>query len=202
MNRIITAIFLLFITFSAYSDNSVPEGLSDYITKLVSEASGTLNDPNLTQDVKIAKARSLISNNLDFEWMANYTLGRQGRKDLSPEQTKEFISVYSKYVTKAYTDLIKDYKGEQPKITGVRQSGSTSTDFIVTMNIVSNTGQEPIRVEYLVRQIKNGGKNTFKVSDIVTEGVSLISAQQQEFTNTLQTEGFDKLVENLKKHSS
>ncbi|MCC8369666.1 MAG: ABC transporter substrate-binding protein [Rickettsia endosymbiont of Oxypoda opaca] len=202
MNRIITAIFLLFITFSAYSDNSVPEGLSDYITKLVSEASSTLNDPNLTQDVKIAKARSLISSNLDFEWMANYTLGRQGRKGLSPEQTKEFISVYSKYVTKAYTDLIKDYKGEQPKITGVRQSGSTSTDFIVTMNIVSNTGQEPIRVEYLVRQIKNGGKNTFKVSDIVTEGVSLISAQQQEFTNTLQTEGFDKLVENLKKHSS
>ncbi|WP_341793185.1 MULTISPECIES: ABC transporter substrate-binding protein [unclassified Rickettsia] len=201
MNRIITAIFLLFTTFSAYSDNSAPEGLNDYITKLVSEASGTLNDPNLTQDVKIAKARSLISNNLDFEWMANYTLGRQGRQDLSPEQTKEFVGVYSKYVTKAYTDLIKDYKGEQPKIIGVRQSGSTSTDFIVTMNIVSNTGQEPIRVEYLVRQIKNGGKDTFKVSDIVTEGVSLISAQQQEFTNTLQNEGFDKLIENLKKHS-
>ncbi|MFY9589423.1 MlaC/ttg2D family ABC transporter substrate-binding protein [Rickettsia endosymbiont of Halotydeus destructor] len=198
MKKIITGIFLLCISFAAYSlDNTVPAGLNEYITKLTQDASAILNNPNLTQKAKIAKAQNLMKNNLDFDWMAHYTIGRIGRQTLSPGQIKKFVGVYSEYVTKAYTDLIKDYKGEQPKITGVR-SGPNPTDFIVTMKIINNKGQEPITVEYLIHEIKKG---IFKVANITTEGISLINAQQEEFTNTLQNEGFDKLVENLQKHS-
>jgi phospholipid transport system substrate-binding protein len=198
MKKVITGIFLLCISFAAYSaDNTLSAGLKEYITKLTQDASGILSDPKLSQDTKIAKARSLISNNLDFDWMARYTLGRIGRQTLSEKQIEKFVGVYSEYVTKAYTDLIKDYKGEQPKITGVR-SGPNPTDFIVTMKIINNNGQEPITVEYLIHEIKKG---TFKVANITPERVSLINAQEQEFTNTLQNAGFDQLIKNLEKHS-
>ncbi|MCZ6901848.1 MAG: phospholipid-binding protein MlaC [Rickettsia endosymbiont of Ixodes persulcatus] len=199
MQKIITGLFLLVITFSAYSNEKVPAGLNDYVTNLVNEASITLNNSRLSQEAKISKARELMYNNLDFNWMARYTLGRNGVKTLSNEQIGEFTKIYSKYVTKAYTDLIKDYKGEKPKIVGVR--ALNSTDFMVAMNIISNKGQDPIKVEYLVREMKKDGKDIFKVSDIITEGVSLIGAQQDEFTNTLKNEGFDQLIQNLQSRS-
>ncbi|AFE48918.1 MlaC/ttg2D family ABC transporter substrate-binding protein [Rickettsia prowazekii] len=199
MQKIITGLFLLAITFSSYSTEKVPSGLHDYVTNLVKDASSILNDSKLSERVKISKARELMSQNLDFEWMAKYTLGRNGIKTLSGLQIQEFIKVYSKYVTKSYTDLIKDYKGEHPKIVGVRPL--SSTDFLVAMNIISNKEQDPIKVEYLVREMKGNGKDFFKISDIITEGISLIGAQQDEFTETLKNQGFEVLIQKLENHS-
>ncbi|MFP3012353.1 MAG: ABC transporter substrate-binding protein [Rickettsia sp.] len=199
MQKIITGLFLLVMTFFAYSSEKVPAGLNDYVTNLVNEASSILNDSKLSERVKIAKARELMSQNLDFDWMAKYTLGRNGIKTLSGGQVQEFIKVYSKYVTKSYTDLIKDYKGEQPKIVGV--CPLSSTDFMVAMNIVSNKEQDPIKVAYLVREMKGNGKDIFKVSDIIMEGVSLIGAQQDEFTDTLKNQGFEALIQKLESRS-
>ncbi|MGI4752631.1 MAG: MlaC/ttg2D family ABC transporter substrate-binding protein [Janthinobacterium lividum] len=194
MQKIITGLFLLIFTFSSYADDNAPAGLNDYVTNLVNEASTTLNNPNLSQDAKVTKARELMHNNLDFDWMARYTLGRNGVQTLSKEQIAKFTEVYSKYVTKAYTDLIKDYKGEKPQVTGVRVL--SPKDSMVSMNI-NNKGQD-IKVEYLVRKMENG---KFKVSDVITEGVSLIGAQQQDFTSTLKDQGFDALVQSLQSRS-
>ncbi|ARD86086.1 toluene ABC transporter substrate-binding protein [Rickettsia bellii] len=194
MQKIINSLFLLIFTFSSYADDNAPAGLKDYVTNLVNEASTTLNNPNLSQDAKVAKARELMHNNLDFDWMARYTLGRNGVQTLSKEQIAKFTEVYSKYVTKAYTDLIKDYKGEKPQVTGVHVL--SPKDSMVSMNI-NNKGQD-IKVEYLVHKMENG---KFKVSDVITEGVSLIGAQQQDFTSTLKDQGFDALVQSLQSRS-
>lgn len=191
MQKVITSLFLLIFTFSSYADDNAPAGLNNYVTNLVNEASTTLNNPNLSQDAKVAKARELMHNNLDFNWMARYTLGHNGVQTLSKEQIEKFTEVYSKYVTKAYTDLIKDYKVEKPQVTGVRIL--SPKDSMVAMN-VNNKGQD-IKVEYLVRKMENG---KFKVSDVITEGVSLIGAQQEDFTSILKNQGFDALVESLK----
>lgn len=72
---------------------------------------------------------------------------------------------------------------------------------MVAMNIVSNKEQDPIKVEYLVREMKGNGKDVFKVSDIITEGVSLIGAQQDEFTDTLKNQGFEALIQKLESRS-
>ena len=66
MKKIISGLFFLIMTFSAYAGEDVPAGLNDYVTNLVNEASTTLNNPNLSQDAKIAKARELLKNNLDL----------------------------------------------------------------------------------------------------------------------------------------
>jgi len=173
--------------------------LNDYVTNLVNEVSTTLNSSKLSQEAKISQARELMYNNLDFNWMAKYTLGRNAVNTLSDEQIEKFTKVYSKYVTKAYTDLIKDYKGEQPKIVGVRTL--SSTDFMVAMNIVSNKEQDPIKVEYLVRKMKKDGKDVFKVSDIITEGVGLLEVQRNDFGDILKNQDINALIQNLKSRS-
>jgi len=196
MQKIITGLFLLIMTFSAYAGNDVPAGLNDYVTNLVNDASTTLNNSSLSQDAKIAKARELLHNNLDFDRMAKGALGRNIKAlSISKEQIKEFTEVYSKYVTKAYTDLIKDYKGEQPQITGVRTINSN--EFIVDMNIINKKGQDPIKVQYYVRKIGN----SFKVFDVITSGISIVGAQREDFDSTLKNQGFDALIQNLKNRS-
>ncbi|MGX6960615.1 MAG: phospholipid-binding protein MlaC [Rickettsia endosymbiont of Pentastiridius leporinus] len=199
MQKIITGLFLLIMTFSAYSENNAPAGLNDYVTNLVNEATTILNNNKLSETVKIAKARELMYDNMDFNWMAKYTLGRNGVQTLSGMQIQEYTKVYSKYVIKAYTNLIKDYKGEKPQITGVRSL--SSNDFMVSMNIVNNQGQDPIKVEYLVHKTKENGKDTFKIADVITEGISFVGAQQAEITNTLKNQGLDAVIQSLESRS-
>lgn len=199
MQKIITGLFLLIMTFSAYSENNAPAGLNDYVTNLVNEATTILNNNKLSETVKIAKARELMYDNMDFNWMAKYTLGRNGVQTLSGMQIQEYTKVYSKYVIKAYTNLIKDYKGEKPQITGVRSL--SSNDFMVSMNIVNNQGQDPIKVEYLVHKTKENGKDTFKIADVITEGISFVGAQRAEITNTLKNQGLDAVIQSLESRS-
>lgn len=196
MQKIITGLFLLIMTFSAYSEDNVPAGLNDYVVNLVDKATTILKSQG-SQDAKITKARELMYNNLDFNWMARYTLGRNGVKTLSKEQIDDFTKVYSQYVTKAYTNLIKDYKGEKPVIKGTRSL--SPTEFMVTTNIVSNKEQDPIEVKYLVR--KENGKDVFKISDVITEGISLVDGQQKEFEEILKNQGIDALKQSLKSRS-
>lgn len=201
MPKFIVSLLLIIISFSAYSStpsDQAPTELKNYISNLADKASTILNNSSLSQEAKISQARNLMHDNLDFDWMAKYTLGAQ-KKTLSETQIKQFVNVYSNYITKAYTDLIKDYKGGKPEITGVRPL--SSGDFIVTTNIINNS-DEPIKVEYLVRKMKKNNKDIFKVSDIIPEGVSLISGQKAEFTNTLlQHDGFNQLIKNLQNKS-
>ncbi|HJD55665.1 MAG TPA: ABC transporter substrate-binding protein [Rickettsia endosymbiont of Pyrocoelia pectoralis] len=199
MQKIITGLFLLIMTFSAHSENNVPAGLNDYVTNLVDEATSILSNNKLSETVKIAKARELMYDNMDFNWMAKYTLGRNGVQTLSGMQIQEYTKVYSKYVIKAYTNLIKDYKGEKPQITGVRSL--SSNDFMVSMNIVNNKGQDPIKVEYLVHKTKENGKDAFKIADVITEGISFVGSQQDEITNTLKNQGLDAVIQSLESRS-
>lgn len=202
MQKIITGLFLLIITFSAYSQDNIPAGLNGYITNLVNETSATLNNSNLSQEAKITKARALLRENLDLNVMASDVLGpysyynkRPSDKKLTKAQQEQFTKIYSEYVIKSYTDLIKEYKGQKPENINIRPAGSKR--FIVSMSI-NQQEQNSIKVEYLVREI---AENVFKVSNIITENVSLIDGQRDEFTNTLKNQGFDQLMQNLKNHS-
>jgi len=183
------------VAFPIYSIETYPV-LKQYIDNLVQEVSNVLNDSNIPESTKIVKSHDLLNSNLDLDWMARYSLGRYKRM-LSPAQINEFIPVYSKYVTTTYTDLVKNYKGEQGKIVNIRKLDDT--EFIVKMEIIKTHGQPPIKVDYFVRSIKSGAKYVFKVSDIITEGISMINSQQAEFSNILETSDINTLIIELKK---
>lgn len=204
MQKIILYLILSTIPFIAYAkdadipkDTAIPnaslastnESVNTYVNQLVHDGLDILDDTTTTQEVKIAKTKKLIFANLDLQWMARFTLGGY-RKTLTPEQLNKFTTVYSNYVTKAYADLVKNYHGQKPSAFEVRSVDKG--EFEVEMLI----GE--VRVRYRVHQLAHlNDKNNFKVSDVITEGVSLIQSQQAEFMNILSNRGFDALVEEL-----
>lgn len=182
-------ILVCYIPVSLYAADIVDK----YVDQLVKDGLNILNDTTISQDTKVAKTRKLILANLDLPWMAKFTLGGY-RKTLPPEQISKFTEAYSHYVSKAYASLVKNYHGQEPKILAV--TSLNNDEFMVSMLIGT------IKVKYLVRKVNDStNPNNFKVSDIITEGVSLINSQQSEFMNILSCRGFDALIEELTKKS-
>ncbi|UCM85608.1 MAG: ABC transporter substrate-binding protein [Rickettsia endosymbiont of Culicoides impunctatus] len=193
MKKFIVCLILNFLSLSAYSavnDNNA--GVDNYVNQLIKDGLEVFNDQNLTQDGKIAKSKMLILANLDLDWMAKFTLGVY-RRTLTPEQIKQFTEVYGNYVSTVYADLVKNYHGQQPKVEQVRILDKG--EFMVEMLIGT------AKVNYLVRQKDVSDNSSFKVSDVITEGVSMISSQQSEFMNILSNSGFDTLIDELVKKS-
>jgi phospholipid transport system substrate-binding protein len=118
---------------------------------------------------------------------------------LPSEKVNEFISVYSKFVVKAYADLAKHYNGEKAVVKKIKQVDDVM--FIVSMEIVKKDN-EPIKVDYLVHKFGAKGDTPFKVADVITEGVSILNSQQAEFNSVIQSQGIDALIDSLNKKLS
>ena len=196
MRNIFFIPLFLFITYS-YAFESHPE-VETYVHNLVNDSSSLLNNQRLSESEKITKSRELIYKNLDLEWMAKYTLGRN-KKNLSKEQIANFVKIYSDYIVKTYSDMIKNYKGQQGIVKNVQQLDDN--EFVVKMEIAQTNGQAPIKVDYFIRDLIEGKGSNLKVSDIITEGVSMINSQRDEFGSIIVNKGFEELKSELKKKS-
>src|SRR6266478_1071785 len=100
MRKVIFYLILIFITLPAYAEDASVNAVDSYVHQVVKDGSAILNNPNLSQEAKTAQARTLILANLDFDWMAKFTLGSY-RTSLTKGQIAQFVEVYTKYVTKA-----------------------------------------------------------------------------------------------------
>jgi len=197
MNKIISAllmaIFFVVPAFAVKTDSQVEQ----YVDTLVEKVSTMLSDPAISEEQKVKKSRQLMAENLDLEWMAKYSLGRH-RKELDMPQLKDFTKIYSSYVIKTYSDLVRNYKGQKAVIKKV--SNLDDAEYIVKTEVIQN-GQPSIKVDYLVRDVGagKGKKVALKISDVITEGVSIINSQQAEFNSMISNGGIDALITELKK---
>ena len=197
MKKIIST-FLLSLIFAnpAFAAKADPK-VEQYVDTLVEKVSTMLNDPAISEEQKVKRSRQLMAENLDLEWMAKYSLGRH-RKELDMPQLKDFTKIYSSYVIKTYSDLVRNYKGQKAVIKKV--SNLDDAEYIVKTEVIQN-GQPSIKVDYLVRDIGavKGKKVALKISDVITEGVSMINSQQSEFNSMISNGGIDALMTELKK---
>jgi phospholipid transport system substrate-binding protein len=194
MKKVIICLILSFIPQLGYSSSNSNEVVNNYVHQLVKDGLDIVQDNNLSQDAKVAKTKKLILANLNLNWMAKYTIGSY-RRTLTPEQINQFTSVYGNYLGKTYSDLVKNYHGQIAKVEKIRVIDKG--EFMITMLIGT------VKVDYLVKEVSDASsKNALKISDVITEGVSLINSQQSEFVNILSGEGgFTKLIEELRKRS-
>lgn len=189
---------LLFIVFSISSANGAQEQDSDirnYVDGLVNRSYKIINDKSLSGDEKVTRSSSLVKDNLHLDWMAKYVLGRN-KRSLSAEKIKEFTNVYSKFVVNAYAELVRDYSGEKTNIKNIKKVDEYM--YVVEMEIVKPDSPDPIKVEYLVHKVEGTKKGTYKIADIITEGVSILNSQQAEFNSIISAQGIDGLITDLK----
>lgn len=161
-----------------------------FVESVKDQALVTINSEGSDSE-KRAKLDQLFREVADIEWMGKFVLGRSYAK-LTPEQQKEYSTVYADYLSNSYVDRFRKYNGQKIEVTQVKPLNS---DFVVNTTVDSQDGKQPIAVTYRLRKVGS----CFKLADINAEGISLLNTQRQEFTSVVNSRGTDGLLESLKK---
>lgn len=162
----------------------------DYVKAKQTELTTLIKQPRTpASDTKLV---ALFDGLLDYEALAKDSLAAEWDKR-TPDERKEFQSLLSTLVQRAYTKGIRDtldydvtFRGEvEGKAGRVVQTVATHK---------TDKRKEPVHIDYVVRQ----AGSVWRVVDIVTEGSSLVANYRNQFRRVIEQKGFAGLLEKMR----
>ena len=188
----ITLFLCLIFPVSAYAGAPL-ETVKGHVNKVLD----VLRDPSLKTEsarkVKKEKIQAIAEKMFDFTELSKRTLAQNWSK-FDPGQQKEFISLYTTLLRDTYINKIMAYTDE--KIVFNSEVELTKNTFEVRSTVKRNAGDIPI---YYRVMLKDG---SWKVYDVVIEGVSLINNYRSQFREILANKPPESLLETLRKKVS
>ena len=179
---LLAALFVLTATASNAAPPPVnPADAVAFMNRLWGRAVEVLNrktDPA----VREARFRELFRQDFDAPGIARFVLGRYWRA-VSEEEQKEFVKLFEDYVVFVYTARLADFGGQSFKIRGSRSDGN---GVIVSTDVVSPGNPTPLRMDWRLVTDDNG---SYKINDVIVEGVSMTMTQRSEFAAVVQRNG-------------
>ena len=134
-----------------------------------------------TSAERLARFRLLYQAAFDGPGIAHFVLGRYWRSASEQEQ-QEFSKLFEDYVVFVYGTRLSNFSGEKFKIRGSRTDESGT---IVSTDVISPNGDAPIKIDW--RLITDHG--SFKINDVIIEGISMLVTQRSEFASVIQRHG-------------
>jgi phospholipid transport system substrate-binding protein len=179
---LLAALFVLTATASNAAPPPVnPADAVAFMNRLWDRAVEVLNrktDPAIRE----ARFRELFRQDFDAPGIARFVLGRYWRA-VSAEEQKEFVKLFEDYVVFVYTVRLADFGGQSFKIRGSRSDGN---GVIVSTDVVSPGNPTPLRMDWRLVTDDNG---SYKINDVIVEGVSMTMTQRSEFAAVVQRNG-------------
>ena len=144
-----------------------------------------------SEEQKINYFRQEFTSALDLKSIGQFVLGRYW-KMTDTAQRDAFLDAFMEFTTLTWADRFHMYNGQKIIFTGTRNA--EGKQLYVDSKIMNNG--TPVEVIWRVRQ----KGDTFKIIDIIVEGVSMAMSYRNEYTAFLQKNGGDvsKLTAELK----
>ena len=152
-----------------------------FIQKLGDEAVGTIAATQNDEDARLRQFRGLLNENFDVPGIGRFVLGRYWRI-ATPEQRDEYLKLFEESIIRTYARRFSDYSGETVSVDKARRDGE---DFILVDSLIQRPSGGPVAVTW--RLLDQGG--TFKIVDVVVEGVSMSVTQRSDFSSVIQSGG-------------
>ena len=148
---------------------------------------------NAPQEEKNKVFRKLFTENLDLDYIGKFVLGRYWRI-ATPDQRKEFISLYKEFNVLTWSKRFDEFKGEKFNFNGTSPANNPNQVFVNT-SVPMQEGA-PASVKWRVNNVN--GK--LKIIDIIVENVSLAQTARNEYTSFIakSPKGVEGLLENLR----
>ncbi|PZO86799.1 MAG: toluene tolerance protein [Micavibrio aeruginosavorus] len=178
---------------AASAASSEVEGAKNFIAGMGERGINFLGNQNMSMEAKKAEFSKLLNDSFDMNTISRFSLGQYWRA-ATPAQQKEYQKLFNTMVVKVYSNRFSEYKGQKFEVRNARKENEK--DAIVTSYIVPTSGPE-VRVDWRVRA--KGA--TYKVVDIIVEGVSMGQTQRADFSSVIQRGGgnVEALLEHLRK---
>lgn len=187
--RQVLLIILLFITNNAVAAvnnvNSVEAFVHDTSQKVIS-----LLQTATSYQQKSEGLTKIFVDTMDVDWMGKFVIGKYW-KDLNDEDKNAYLEVYRRYLISSYVPLFKKYHNQSLNVKGIKTLDNDQ--YTVTTEIKGEQQKAPYLVEYRIKF----NSNTFKVRDIIAEGVSLLTTQRADFGSILTNGGISSLKTKL-----
>ena len=180
--RLFPAILWLLIGSASLTtaSNAVAADASVLMNKLWDQTVEVLSKKSPSAE-RLARFRQLFQADFDVPGIARFVLGRYWRSASEQEQ-QEYLKLFEDYVVFVYGTRLSSFNGETFKVRGSRTDDSGT---IVSTDIISPKGEAPIKVDW--RLITDHG--SFRINDVIIEGISMLVTQRSEFASVIQRHG-------------
>ncbi len=156
----------------------------------VEEVLAVLAAPGLDQSQRRARIEALAFSVFDFETVSRLVMARNWKK-LDKAQRSAFVQEFKQYLSRNYGRRLERYEEAQVEVLGTRSE--PRRDVTVLTRVVG--GQyDGITMNYRLRE----RKSSWKVIDIVIEGVSMLANFRAQFAEVVSREGVDGLLEAIR----
>jgi len=170
-------------------------GATDAMKGTIDEVLRIVQDKELRKPVKSEERRMLlekvVGERFDYTEMSRRSLGAPWAK-LSEKEKNEFVDLFQTLLVNSYADKVEAYSGEGVEYVNER----TEKDYAEVRTKVL-TGKTEIPLDY--RMINKA--STWRVYDVVVDGVSLVNNYRGQFTKILRSGTFAELLDQLRKKS-
>ena len=164
-----------------------------FIRTLADEALSVLSKKNgSTLAEREAKFHSVLRDDFAMDRIGRFAAGRYWRK-MSRDERRDYQKLFTEWVLKSYAIRFGGYSGESLRILKTVRAGKKDS---LVRSVIESTknGKQPIRVDWRVRRFKD----SYKMIDILVEGVSMLVTQKAEFASVIKREGIKGLISALR----
>ena len=156
---------------------------ADFLASLQEKAASRLGDASVTKEEKEQHFRKLFNENFDVPAIGRFVIGRYWRAASDVDQ-KAFLAVFEDAMVQRFLPLLAENSSERFQI-GTVTRDSANEDMALIDSRIDRGGAEPYRVAWRVRE----SDGTFKILDIVAEGVSMAITLRSEYGTVLKNNG-------------
>ena len=181
--KIFVFLIALWIPIETYGEEGSGIRAEQFIEVLSSEALTLATDTTLTSKDRLSKISKLLSEGFDMPWIARFVLGRNWR-NASQNEREDYSRLFKTILEHSYSRQFTDYSGQKILILGHKLG---RRDYIFVRSRIFDPVRSNIHIDVNWRLVPAG--NSFKIVDIVIEGVSMAVTQRNEYASVLQRNG-------------
>ncbi|MBM4180319.1 MAG: ABC transporter substrate-binding protein [Betaproteobacteria bacterium] len=194
-SRFFLATALALMTVATHAQALAPDALARNTTNEV------LNILKQDKDLRNGNSRKILAlveqkilPNFDFRQMTQLAVGRNWSK-ASPEQQQRLVEEFKALLVRTYSASLTSVLDYKIEFLPLRMAPGASE---VTVNtVVSKSGAPPLPIDYRMEK----QDISWKVYDVLVEGVSLVTVYRNSFNTEVRKGGIDGLVATLSRRN-
>jgi phospholipid transport system substrate-binding protein len=144
------------------------------------------NGKKLGYSGRYDKLKDSVTNSHDLSKIARIVVGKEWEK-LTETQQQQLVDVFSKLSIASYAHNFKDYSGETFTFDSEEE---TNRGGVVIHSHLDIPDDKPVKFDYMLKE----KGDSWRIINIIANGVSDLALKRSEYTTILQREGFDALI--------
>ena len=184
-------VLFLLLSLVLASTARAAEQPTTFVSRLAQDATAIVTDSRMSRGDRQRAFQQMLHSYFDVSLIGRFVLGRHWRA-ATPSERTAFLQTFEAYILATYGRRLESYAGETLSVSHAQDKGRQG---VLVLSTLQSRQGAPMAVVWRLR--RDG--ESWRVFDIVVEGVSLIMTHRSEIDTVLRQSGdFEGLLESLR----